>query len=324
MLLYMGFMLFFVLTGCSSTKVIVNGLDEREANEIVVFLASKNIVAMKVAGHGDAGGGGSKVVLWDISVDSSQAPEAMALLNMYGLPRKKGQSLLGIFSKGGLVPSELEEKVKYQSGLAEQIANTIRKIDGVLDAEVQISFPEENALNPTEQKGKVTASVYVKHTGVLDDPNLQMTPKIKRLVSSSVPALDYDNVTVIADRARFTEPMQSRGEHVKDFVSIWSIVVGKESVTRFQTIFISFFILVILCILLTIWIIWKISPLLQQAGGFSKLFTLHALHVGDIAAQKEVAKEEKKSEEVGEGEHPSTGEPAEGVTPPEEERKDNT
>lgn len=35
-------------TSCESRKTIVNGLDEREANEILVFLSSKNIDAVKV------------------------------------------------------------------------------------------------------------------------------------------------------------------------------------------------------------------------------------------------------------------------------------
>jgi type III secretion protein J len=312
-----------LLTSCTSTKVIVNGLEEREANEILVFLSSKNIPAVKIQGQAEGGGGAGKVVLWDISVDADQAAEAMSLLNMYGLPRKKGQSLLGIFSKGGLVPSELEEKIKYQSGLAEQIANTIRKIDGVLDAEVQISIPEENALNPMAEKGKVTASVYVKHTGVLDDPNLQMTPKIKRLVSSSVPSLDYDNVTVVADRARLSEATLTKGESQKDFVSVWSIIIGKESVRRFQTFFITFFIIVILCILFTIWLIWKINPLLQQAGGFKQLFTLKALHADDLIAAQKTAAEEKAKEATPptEGEE-ATAEEEPAATAEETETKD--
>lgn len=266
------------MTSCESRKIIVNGLDEREANEILVFLSNKNLNAVKVQNVGTGpGGGGSKIVLWDISVESDRAIDAMAYLNQAGLPRRRSQNLLDIFTGSGLVPSEMEQKIRYQAGLAEQIASTIRKIDGILDTEVQISFPEEDPLNPAEKKQKITASVYVKHNGVLDDPNSHLTTKLKRLVAASVPGLDFDNVTIIGERARFSDfaqGIQSGNQEEKQFVSIWSIVVAKESVTRFRIIFFTF---TILCLLLTIgliWLLWKTYPFLKEHGGIKGLFKL--------------------------------------------------
>ena len=145
------------------------------------------------------GGGVAKAASFDIIVPESQGVEAMALLNQVGLPRKPSQNLLNIFSNVGLVPSQMQEQIRYRAGLADQIASTIRKIDGILDAEVIISYPEEDPLNPGKFKGKITASVFVKHNGVLDDPNSHLISKIKRLVASSVTGLNYDDVTVIPD-----------------------------------------------------------------------------------------------------------------------------
>ena len=42
--------------------------------------------------------------------------------------------------------SDKEENIRYQAGLEEELKNIIRKIDGVLDADVQISFPSTEAL----------------------------------------------------------------------------------------------------------------------------------------------------------------------------------
>lgn len=298
---------FLFLTSCESRRTIVNGLDEKEANEIVVFLSSKGIDAAKVQSQeGTGGGGGSKITLWDITVAPGEVTEAMSILNQSGLPRRKPQSLLGIFSNVGLVPSELQERIRYQAGLAEQIASTIRKIDGVLDAEVQISFPEEDPLNPgKENKEKIVASVYVKHSGVLDDPNSHLVTKIKRLVAASITGLDYDNVTVIGDRARFSEMpigLKSSGGDEKEFVSIWSVIVAKESVSRFRTIFFSYTILLLLLLLLLLWILWKILPLLKKVGGVKQLFKVQPLKI-----------ETPKTEEA---------EPA-AEAPPETEEKDN-
>ncbi len=132
----------------------------------------------------------------------------------------------------------------------------IRKIDGVLDAEVQISFPEEDPLNPGKTKGKITSSVYVKHNGVLDDPNSHLITKIKRLVAASITGLDYNDVTVISDRARGSE-LSDFGpptEEEKSYVNIWTIILAKESVTRFRIIFFTFSFLILIMALALIWL----------------------------------------------------------------------
>ncbi len=291
-----------LLTGCESRRIIVNGLDEKEANEILVFLSNKGINANKVQAINEAAGGGSgKAVLWNISVESSQANEAMALLNQVGLPRRRGQNLLGIFSNVGLVPSGMQEKIRYQAGLAEQIASTIRKIDGVLDADVQISFPDEDPLNPGSYKQKITASVYIKHSGVLDDPNAHLITRIKRLVAGSVPGLEYDNVTVIGDRARFSEAplggfQGSLNEEERPYVNVWSLIIAKNSLSRFRLIFFSFTITLLILLLALIWILWKLLPLIRKAGGMKKLFSLQQLEVNQLAESEATKREEQKEE----------------------------
>jgi type III secretion protein J len=298
-----------LLTSCESRKVIVNGLDEKEANEILVYLSNKGIDAVKVLAISE-GAGGSKGALWNISVEETRANEAMALLNQVGLPRRRGQNLLGIFANTSLVPSGMQEKIRYQAGLAEQIGSTIRKIDGILDADVQISFPDEDPLNPNAPKQKITASVYVKHNGILDDPNAHLVTRIKRLVAGSVNGLEYDYVTVIGDRARYGDtPLGSLGgslgEEERKYVNVWSIVLAKESLSRFRLIFFSFTVSLVLLLLALTWLLWKFIPLLKRAGGFKQLFTFHPLHIEgtDAAAKADETKKEgeetKKEEDSG-------------------------
>lgn len=273
-----------LLSSCGSEKTIVNSLDEKEANEILVFLSTKGIDANKRQ-KASGGGGGGKEILWDIIVSEESATQAMYLLNQQGLPRRRGQNLLGIFSTGELVPSDLKEKIRYRAGLSEQIASTIRKIDGVLDSEVNISFPEEDPLNPGQTKGKITASVWVKHSGVLDDPNSHLLTKIKRLVAASVTGLDYDNVTVISEKSRFGDipsNISSGAEEEKQYVSIWSVIVAKESAMRFRLIFFSFSIAVLVLIIFLAWVFWKVAPVLSKHGGLKSLFSLHAIPTSPV------------------------------------------
>lgn len=282
LLLLLLFTVAACFSGCDSSHTIVNGLDEREANEIIVLLESKNIHVQKIPSKsGQGAGGGSKIQLWDIAVDPDRVTEAMAILNANGLPRRPSQNLLDLFGSGGLVPSETQEKIRYEAGLAEQIASTLRKFDGVLDASVQLSFPQEDPLNPQAQKGKPTASVYIRHNGVLDDPNSHLVSKIKNLVASSVQGLSYDNVTVIGDRARSTDISaqlsKGRAQEKLEYVKVWSLVIAKDSLNRFQVLFFSFCIVILLLALLFSWLTWKFYPLLKNRGGFKALLRLTPL-----------------------------------------------
>jgi type III secretion protein J len=265
-LLFSFIVLLFMLTGCSDRIAIINNVDEREANEIVVFLASKGISADKQAAiSGNVGGGGGPQ-MWNIYVDPGNITESLAILNRNGLPRKQGQNLLEIFGDTGLVPTDMQQKIRYQAGLAQQIANTIRQIDGVIDASVQISIP-------TDDQQTITAAVYVKHQGVLDNPNSQLITKIKQLVSGSVPGLKFENVTVISDRSRFTDVTlageQKTIEEEREYVSVWGVVVARNSVGLFRFYFIFFSVLILILIGILSWIIFKCLPYIKDNGGVS-------------------------------------------------------
>lgn len=291
-----------LLSSCESRKTIVNSLPEREANEIVVYLANKGINAAKIQETAKNAGGGSQEILWDITVDSAHANEAMGYLNQAGLPRRRAENLLGIFSDVGLVPSTMTQKIRYQAGLAAQIASTIRKIDGVLDADVQLSFPEENPLDPTAVKQKFTASVYVKHNGVLDDPNSHLVSRIKQLVAGSVPGLTYEDVTVIGDRARFGEGNSGSlggGSEEKQYVRVWTIDLAKDSLTRFQVIFFTFSITILILVLVLCWLGWKFHLIIMEHGGLKGLFDIHPLKIETREDKEPEVKEEEteKTEE---------------------------
>lgn len=249
-------LLFFVslfLASCQNHQAIVNGIDEREANEIVVYLASKGIAAQKVQQETSGAGAQTTTLFFNIFVEENESVKAMAALNTAGLPRRGGTTLLDLFAKSGLMSSDREETIRYQAGLAEELCNTIRKIDGVLDADVQLSFPStESAPLPGVPLPKTTAAVYIKHQGLLEDPNSHIETKIKRLLSGSVSGLDYNDVAVISDRARFasllTSPeMEPIGlkELQQNYVRIWGMTLSKASLTRFRFIFFSFILLVL-------------------------------------------------------------------------------
>ncbi len=285
--LFSLFVLAVVLVGCATQTSVVTNVNEKEANEILVLLASKGIEATKAAAATSTTTT-TATVGYDIMVPSSQITDALAALNQAGLPRTKGTTLLDLFGTAGLVPSDLQDKIRYQEGLSEQLANTIRKMDGIIDADVQITFPEEDS------DATMTASVYIKHRGVLDNPNSLIITKIKRLISSALPGLTIENVTVVADRALISDiALQSYGkpEQLQEFVGIWSVVISKDSTASFRMIFYSFILLLFILLCALAWIIWKFFPVIQKHGGLKALYLPQQIGSGP-------PEEEEKKEEV--------------------------
>lgn len=269
----------FLFTACDANREVVSNIDEKEANVILVLLESKGIPASKSAAATSALGGDGSGTKYSIMVPEKYSIEAIAYLNQNGFPKPKGATLLSLFAKQGLMTSDKEETIRYQAGLAQQLTNTLMMIDGVIDANVQLSFPpQEVALGGQEVEPKrITAAVYVKHQGVIDDPNTHLENKIKRLISGSVSGLDINDVTVVSDRSRFTDISlehmpEALGGKPGEYVSIWNIVMNKKSVTRFRVLF---FVITAIAVILAIvlgWISWKFYPQLKKKGGLKELF----------------------------------------------------
>lgn len=270
----LGLFVLLLLSACTGDQSIVTNVDERDANEIVVFLASKGIAAQKIeaTATGAAAAGGTTASLFNISVSQDQSTQAMALLNRQGLPRRQGTNLLTLFAGGGLVASDREETIRYQAGLAVELSNTIRKMDGVLDADVQISFPpQETTPVPGAPPKKITAAVYVKHQGIMEDPNSHMEVKIKRFMAGSVNGLNYEDVSVISDRAKIADiTLQPEGEMIgpktlqQAHVKIWGVVLTKGSLMRFRFIFFLFIFLLLLFVVAIGWLVYKFYPLMRK------------------------------------------------------------
>ena len=258
------------LASRGATNSIVTNVSERDANEIVVYLASKGIEAQKMQSVSTQPGAATNVEMFNITVSPSREVEAMALLSRVGLPRRQGTNLLELFGQQGLVSSTFQDNIRYQAGLLEELKNTIRKIDGILDADIQVSFPTAEQA-PGAPAPKITAAVYVKHQGILEDPNSHLEVKIKRLLAGSIPNLEYDNVAVISDRSRLADiTLTPDGEligpkTIQTYVSIWGVVMTKSSLGRFRFLF---FMLIILMLLLSVavgWLIYKFYPLFRAS-----------------------------------------------------------
>jgi type III secretion protein J len=248
-----------VLVGCARTTAVVHDAEEGDANQIVVYLASRGIEATKTEAPRPTAGAASAVARYDISVSADQTVAAMAILDKLGLPRPQPTTLLSLFAETGLVPSERQEMIRYQLGLAGQIASTIRSMDGILDVQVQLAVADPL------QKQPARAAVFVKHLGALDDPNNQLSSKIRRLVAGSVPGLDYDNVTLVGDRARYVDvslspTSEALPEGCRDYVRVLGMVVAKESVGMMRFLVSGLILVGLVLLAVALFLGWRSLP----------------------------------------------------------------
>lgn len=261
-----------LLVGCDHQTTIVTGVPEKEANVILVLLKSRGIDAEKLQAS-SLGAGNEGPPKFSVSVSEANRIDAIAILNQNGFPKPTSTTLLDLYSKTGLTTSDREERIRYQAGLESQIAGMIMMMDGVIDASVQLSFPPEESVG-TENTGapnEITAAVYVKHQSLIDDPNMHLENKVKRLVSGSVTGLKLNNVTVVSDRSRFTdinidESAESLGGTVGGLVEIWSIGIANDSKGRFRLIFFLLMFFLLVFAIIAGWLAWKVYPVLKKGG----------------------------------------------------------
>ncbi|WP_374941017.1 type III secretion system inner membrane ring lipoprotein SctJ [Xylophilus ampelinus] len=182
----------FALTALTALTLLLSGcrIDlytrqaEADANQMVAALLTAGVPAWKESPDGGK--------TWSVQVDEGAMVQAMEVLRSNGLPEERHANLGELFKKEGLISTPTEERVRFIHGVAEELSETILKVDGVLTARVHIVLPQNDPLASAPRPS--SASVFVKYRA---DANLSaLVPAIKNMVARSVEGLVYDNVAV--------------------------------------------------------------------------------------------------------------------------------
>jgi len=182
-----------LLAACS--RRLATGLNERDAQEIVVTLRQHGIDA-ETEIEPSAKKGAST---WQVNVlgGGDKVVEAWNLLSENGLPRRKDPGLEAVFANSGMIPTAGEEKARLMVGLAGELTNTLDSINGVVDARVNVVVPDTNPLLDKSQQNPPTASVLVRYQG---NQSPLTEAEVKNLVAKGVEGLTPDNVSVVWKR----------------------------------------------------------------------------------------------------------------------------
>lgn len=160
----MGLGLVVVVAGGSGCdKEVLHGLTERQANEVVVALASIGIEANKVDDVSDEG------VRFKILTSEETAVAATKMLLERELPRVEKRGLSDIYGEPSMIPTGTEERARFLQGVQGDLSITLEKIDGVVDARVHVVLPPDDVLsanNAEKQRGR--AAVLLKYRKLQD------------------------------------------------------------------------------------------------------------------------------------------------------------
>lgn len=161
-------------------KVLFSNISEKDGGAIVAILEQQN-TPYKMSDSGA------------ILVQSDRVHDVRLRLATQGLPRG-GMVGFELMENQKFGISQFAEQVNYQRGLEGELARTIMSIGAIQTARVHLAIPKPSVFVREEQKP--TASVMLSlYPGRSLDP--AQIAGITHLVSSSVPHLSSNNVTVI-------------------------------------------------------------------------------------------------------------------------------
>jgi type III secretion protein J len=191
-----------ITAGCAGEEVVVHGLEEWEANEILVVLEARGISGTKVIEEG-------RVVAYNVMVSGVDKRDAMKLLVANQLPRKRPMTLEKVYpaGSGGLIPTKSEERAKYLMALQGEVERKLLSMPGIVKASVSIVQPEKDIVRDLDKEPPPsTASVAIVYNPIDERGTPAVTTdEVTRLVAASVEELKPSNVQVVMKR---NVPMQ--------------------------------------------------------------------------------------------------------------------
>jgi len=190
-------MLCLLLVACTRTPLL-QGLDERQANEVVAVLLRHNISADKHL-NGKAG--------FSVTVGQGDLAEAIDLVQAHNLPSAPRTQIASQFPSDAMVSTPLGERARLLSAIEQRLEESLATLDGVHTARVHVSYdagPVEGSLQQRKPPAMHVAALLVHVPGADEQALLQ---SVKRFLRNAFVDVAYDNVSVVLTPAQATRTL---------------------------------------------------------------------------------------------------------------------
>ena len=182
----LGSTLLPIVLATACTVPVAGGLDEGQANRIVLALDRAGVGSEKEIDPITEG-------RYRVVVERDEAPRAITAMRAEDLPSPSSPGMLESMGKGALLPSRLAEHAQFLAGLNGELERTLLAIEGMLSARVHVSIPEVDPLREGPRV-KATASVLLQHRGATPPIDIH---EVKRIVAGAAAGLLPDDVAVV-------------------------------------------------------------------------------------------------------------------------------
>lgn len=170
------------------TTVLYSGLTNAEATEIAAAITNMGINDVKLNANGD------------VIVPSDQADNLRMQLSVQGYP--KGSTDYSIWNDGvDLWSTDRDKREVARQQREANIAATLRRLDTIRDAAVNLSVPETRDYVITQKEELPTCAVLIQLQDGEELTNAEVRA-IFALVSKSVDGLTYNNISVSDTQGR--------------------------------------------------------------------------------------------------------------------------
>lgn len=175
-------------------KVLFANINERDGAAIVAALQQMNVPYRFTEG-------GAALMVPEAVVHDTRLK-----LAGQGLP-KAGTIGFELLENQKMGTSQFIEQINYQRGLEGELAKSITAISQVRQARVHLAVPKQTAFAREQQKPSASVVLALHPGRFLDE---QQVTAITHLVSSSVPQLGPQNVTIVDNDGNMLAPNPSR------------------------------------------------------------------------------------------------------------------
>ena len=184
------------MASAPSYSTLMTGLDPAQTGKVTAALDTKGI-GYELQNNGTA-----------LAVDKTRTAEARIALASAGVSGSSAQPGYELLDRQKLGTSNFQQNINYQRALEGEIAKTIEQVDGVSGAQVQLVLPDREAQLFSDEASPATAAVLLAGATALDAGSVR---GIAQLVTSSVPGLQLDKVTITDGGGQLLWPTGSGG-----------------------------------------------------------------------------------------------------------------